>query len=330
MCQVHRTGAGTVSPARSAGMRLSMTGADESYSIVLGAGGRPGLAYLAGTLLALELHGFTPAGATSITGTSAGAIATSLLVSGATVEDLAAYSVGAQPRAEFIDMDALIRAADRRRLRLDMRSLRLLVDARRALAAASHVRAGHLLAAFAAAVPGLIEITRRFDFLDRADPTIVAGPAWRIVAADVRGGRHVFTTGEAPLSLAVAASCAVPGLFAPVRHGQHLLVDGGVHSTTNADLALDDAADVVIVLAPMASRTPGRGRSWADTRLASELASLARAGRRVLTFGPSPALRRMMGRNPLAVKRSRAITAAAVLDAVDVLAEIGPRRRLAA
>jgi hypothetical protein len=135
-------------------------------------------------------------------------------VSGATVEDLAAYSVGARPREEYIDMDALIRAADRRRLRLDVRSLRLLVDRRRALAAASHVRRGRFIEAFAAAVPGLIEITRRFDFLDAAGAATGAAPSWRIVAADVRGGRHVFTNGEAPLSVAVAASCAVPGLFA--------------------------------------------------------------------------------------------------------------------
>jgi predicted acylesterase/phospholipase RssA len=46
-----------------------------SFALVLGADGRPGLPYHAGTLLALELHGMTPAEATSITGTSAGSIA---------------------------------------------------------------------------------------------------------------------------------------------------------------------------------------------------------------------------------------------------------------
>jgi NTE family protein len=303
---------------------------DAGYSIVLGAGGRSGLAYHAGTLLALELHGFTPARARCIIGTSAGAVATAVLVSGGTVEDLAAYSVGAQPRVEFSDMAALIAAADERRLRLDVRSLRHLIDARRAMAAASHLRARRWIAAFAAAVPGLIDIADRFDFLDGVAASGTSSPGWRIVAADVRGSRYVFAAGEAPLSLAVAASCAVPGVFAPVRHRRSLLVDGGVHSTTNADLALDDESSTVIVLAPMAARARGsRGSSWADAALAAELAALEQAGRRVITFRPSCELRRVMGRNPLATRQTRVVTTAAVLEATDVLAEVGPRRRLA-
>jgi NTE family protein len=302
-----------------------------AYSIVLGAGGRPGLAYHAGTLLALELHGLSPAGATSLTGTSAGSIATALLVAGGTVEDLAAYTVGASPRAGFEAMDSLIRAADGRRLRLDMGALRYLVDGRRAIAAAGHLRARRLTAALAAMVPGMVEIRRRFDFLDGVAVPPLDPPLWRIVAADLRAQRHVFLPGQAPMSLAVAASCAVPGLFTPVRHGARTLVDGGVHSTTNADLALDDATPTVIVLAPMCDRVPKSRQAFSpDRTLAAELAALEDAGRQVVTFRPSAALRRVMGRNPLAAARSREITAAAFLEAADVLSTITPRRHAVA
>lgn len=60
---------------------------------------------------------------------------------------------------------------------------------------------------------------------------------------------------DACLSLAVAASTAVPMLFEPVLiEGRHY-VDGGIASGTNADLVLGAAEplDLVLVVAPMAS-----------------------------------------------------------------------------
>jgi NTE family protein len=282
---------------------------------VLGAGGRPGLAYHAGTLLALELHGLAAHDAASITGTSAGAIATAILATGGLVEDLAAYTTGSAPRDEFRDMDELIQAADGKRPRLDPAAIGRLVDVRGGWRAASHLRARRLGAAFVALVPGMFEIRRRFSFLDvRADA--VSAMPWRIVAAEAGGGRHVFEVGDAPLSLAVAASCAVPGFFAPVRHGDRRLIDGGCHSMTNADLAIDDDSDLVIVIAPTCVQpaeddTPVPAQLMLD----QEIARLLDAGKRVLQVRPSPQLRRRLGRNPLRMSRCREITAAAVLEA---------------
>jgi NTE family protein len=266
--------------------------------------------------------------AVSVTGTSAGSIATAVLAAGATVEDLAAHSVGAAPREQFHAAHELIRAADSRRARLDVHAFWRLCDPRRIATIASHVRAGRMVAALAALVPGVFDITRRFDFLD----TMAAPPAlreWRIVAVDTRGGRHVCTSGLAPLSLAVAASCAVPGIFAAVRHEGRHLFDGGVHSTTDADLALADASDLVIVIAPMGTRPVGTEsvRTLAELTLKREVAALEAAGKRVVTFRPSPALRAVMGRNPLARRRSREITGTAFLEAADLLAHIAPGRR---
>ncbi len=49
---------------------------------------------------------------------------------------------------------------------------------------------------------------------------------------------------------AVAASCAVPGVWPPVTIGDRRYIDGGVRSTVNADLA--EGADRVVVVAPIA------------------------------------------------------------------------------
>ena len=53
----------------------------------------------------------------------------------------------------------------------------------------------------------------------------------------VFGGAVVAADPDATVAQAVQASCAVPGYFAPVVVGGERFVDGGVHSTTNADVA---------------------------------------------------------------------------------------------
>lgn len=298
-----------------------MTAGSDAYSLVLGAGGRPGLAYHAGTLLALDLHGIRPSDARTLTGTSIGSVVTALLVRGATAEDIAAYVTDASPRAEFADVAAAIRAAESGRMRLDPRALWHVADVRRAVTALDRVRAGRLAAALAALLPGLIEITHRFAFLDALESAAFGNRSWRIVAADARGRRHVLSNGDAALSLAVAASCAIPAVFAAVTHDGRRLVDGGVHSTTNADLATADDAGTVIVLAPMCPGVgePGTGGNVAARSLDGEIARLEAAGKRVVTFRPSAQLRRLMGWNPLSAKRARQITGAAFLEAASVL-----------
>jgi len=292
------------------------------FSLVLGAGGRPGLAFHAGALLALQTHGLLAPTATSITGTSAGAIATAILAAGGTVADLVDYTTAAAPREEFRDMGDLIHAADRRRQRIDLAALARTIEIGGARTALSELRAGHLAAALVAVVPGVLEIRRRFSFLDvRADVT--SAMPWRIVAAERSGGRHVFVAGDAPLSLAVAASCAVPGVFAPVVHDGRRLVDGGSHSMTNADLAAGDEGDLVVVVAPSCVHAEPNGTATpAEATLDREVTELLARNKRVLLLRPSAALHRRMGRNPLAMKRCPEITWAAYEEATALLTTV--------
>ena len=90
-----------------------------------------------------------------------------------------------------------------------------------------------------------------------------AEPLW-LCAVDITSGRRVVLGREgspaAPLSTAVLASCAIPGVYQPVKVGRMTLVDGGAHSTTNLDLAAKAGCDLIIGVAPMAFDTVQRSR----------------------------------------------------------------------
>lgn len=86
-----------------------------------------------------------------------------------------------------------------------------------------------------------------------------------VTAADVDSGeRVVFGPGyreDVPISKAVAASCAVPGFFRPVKIGDRYYLDGEIVRTLSADVAVGAGANVVIisnVYRPEISRPPER------------------------------------------------------------------------
>jgi NTE family protein len=79
-------------------------------------------------------------------------------------------------------------------------------------------------------------------------------PARRIAltAIDVETGERVVFDSDSGVDLAaaVAASCAVPGVFPPVTINGHTYMDGGMRSATNVDLVAD--YDEILVVAPFA------------------------------------------------------------------------------
>ncbi|MEU4132819.1 patatin-like phospholipase family protein [Streptomyces wuyuanensis] len=90
---------------------------------------------------------------------------------------------------------------------------------------------------------------------------------------------------------AVGASCAVPGVWPPVTIGGRRFIDGGVRSSTNADLAAGYAT--VVIVAPI---SVGGGPVPSARAQASGLAA---AGARVVLITPDRAARRAFGRNVL-------------------------------
>ncbi len=68
---------------------------------------------------------------------------------------------------------------------------------------------------------------------------------FRCVATDlVSGHQAVFKDG--PLSQAMRATMAIPGIFSPVRDGEHVYVDGGLVGNLPTDVVRAMGADVVI------------------------------------------------------------------------------------
>lgn len=76
-----------------------------------------------------------------------------------------------------------------------------------------------------------------------------------IVAADLDSGRAVrFGEGEfadVPISTAVQASAAIPGLYPPVEIGGRHYVDGALLKTMHASVALEAGADLILCFNPL-------------------------------------------------------------------------------
>jgi NTE family protein len=133
-----------------------------------------------------------------------------------------------------------------------------------------------------------------------------------VVACDYETGRRVAfgRAGSPPADLAqaVAASCAIPGFYRPVRVGGRLYVDGGVYSNSNLDILRREGLDLVICLNPTSTRSdiPARGpaarvaasvRAASGRRLGREARKLREAGTEVVLIQPTAEDVALMGSN---------------------------------
>lgn len=288
--------------------------------LVLGAGGVVGQAYHAGVLAALELdHGFTANSVETIVGTSAGSITGTLLRLGVSASDLAAWTVKA-PLADD-DHEVLRRMARTpipelapfRPGRLLLRPPRPpgLQMVRRAVVRPWQFRP--LAAGLALLAPGRHNIVDQLVALRDVDEVSWPERELWICAVRRRDGRRVVFgrsgAPDAPVHLAVAASCAVPGYFAPVQIDGHTYVDGGAHSPTNAAILRRRSLDLVVVVSPMSGPAGVRPGLYAASRrhaarlLHREVKALNAAGTRTLVFAPGPAEQAVMGNDFMARHR---------------------------
>jgi NTE family protein len=134
------------------------------------------------------------------------------------------------------------------------------------------------------------------------------------------------------LSLAIAASTAIPGYFSPVTIGGQQFLDGGLYSPTNADLLASEHLDLAIIISPMSG---GDGaldraiRTFARRRLRVEIEQLERAGTAVLVFEPGASTSRTMGLNPMAGERVGRVLQTSFFEAGAQAARPEVRRMLA-
>jgi NTE family protein len=142
----------------------------------------------------------------------------------------------------------------------------------------------------------------------------------KITAVEVGSGEFVVFDRSSGVELveAIAASCAVPGVWPPVTIDGSRYMDGGVRSGSNADLAA--GSDWVVIVTPL----PGVGDPGVGTVPTAELDALAGIPTEIIyadaasiaAFGPNPldpTTRRASAEAGRAVGRASAARVAATL-----------------
>ncbi len=252
-------------------------------ALVLGGGGVTGVAWELGIILGLHDAGVDLRDASRIVGTSAGSVVGAQLASGVDLESL--FDAQMVPPERSSERAANFDPA----MMEDM--FRRLMSAGPADAQTLRARTG----AFALQTPTIPEAERHAIIASRLPvrewaPT----PEVLIVAVDAHTGQErVFDRASGvPLVDAVAASCAVPGVWPPVTIGERRYIDGGIRSGTNADLAR--GCQRVLILSPMGMIAMGPLGNPAD-----EVALLEREGATVMVVTPDAASLEAIGPNVL-------------------------------
>ena len=259
------------------------------------------------------MAGIAPGNADLLIGTSAGSVIAAYLRSGWTGEDFWQFTLGTHPSLTELDADE----AERRRREIFTPRWRSPLELSRIALGSAYVLGQAVVRRPALPIPGWLR--RRFPgglFAmtegERRLPEELAQdwpqePLW-LVAVDINTGRRVVLGREgAPavsVATAVLASCAIPGFYQPVKVGKMTLVDGGVHSSTNLDLAAKFGCDLIIGVAPMAyepvdAPDPVRQlvRLVPTRALSRETAYARRRGAEVLLIRPTAAELTIHGAN---------------------------------
>ncbi|MGW3108090.1 patatin-like phospholipase family protein [Streptomyces sp. NPDC001100] len=245
-------------------------------ALVLGGGGISGIGWMAGMLYGLGEAGVDLGDADVVIGTSAGSAVGAQLTAG-TLKELYERQLAA-PEGEIPS-----------RLGVGLLFRYVLTTLTSRTPEAYGRKIGRM--ALAARTPDAA--ARRAAIASR-----LVSPEWpdralRLTAVDTATGElRVFDKDSGPaLADAVAASCAVPGVWPPVSIEGRVWMDGGIHSSANAHLA--EGYDRVVVLAPM---TVGGGPL---ASAADQTRRLVEQGARAVAVSPSPEAKQAYGRNPL-------------------------------
>lgn len=251
-------------------------------ALVLGGGGVAGVAWELGILLGLHDTGVDVRGADVIIGTSAGSAVGAQITSGTDLESLFASQLAPveQSKERMVAFDPVQM----------MEAFSQAVAGAGPDSKAMRARIG----AYALAAPTISEAERRATIEARLPVHTWPRRRLLIVAVDTATGEEYILDRESGVSLvdAVAASCAVPGIWPPVTIAGRRYMDGGVRSATNADLAR--GYDRILILNPL-----GANANYLGVGIDAEAAALEREGSQVLVIAPDAASATAIGLNPL-------------------------------
>ncbi|HLJ34957.1 MAG TPA: patatin-like phospholipase family protein [Ktedonobacteraceae bacterium] len=260
-------------------MKSNETG---TRALVLGGGGVAGVAWELGILAGLHDKGVDVQDADVIIGTSAGSVVGAQITSGTDIESLFASQMvpTAQSKERMVAFD----------------STQMMEAFGQAVAGAGSdlkaVRAR--IGVYALSAQTIPEAERRAIIGSRLPVHEWPHQRLLIIAVDTETGEEYIMDRESGVNLvdAVAASCAVPGIWPPVTIAGHRYMDGGMRSATNADLA--SGYERILILNPL-----GANANFLGAGLDAEVASLQQEGSQVLVIGPDAASTTAIGMNPL-------------------------------
>jgi NTE family protein len=251
-------------------------------ALVLGGGGVAGIAWITGLLTGLADAGQDVTGADVIVGTSAGSTVAAQLGSGLSLQELYARQV--QPALQAAEIMADV----------NMESFGAEIAALLETAS-TPPEMRRTVGTFALGTATVPEPERRAVIESRLPSHQWPTRALKIVAVDAESGEpRVFdNTSGVSLVDAVAASCAVPGVWPPVTIDGRRYIDGGVRSIENADYAA--GASRVLMIVPL-----GRVELFPTEKpLAQTIDELRAEGAEVAVIEPDEASLAAIGANPL-------------------------------
>jgi NTE family protein len=232
----------------------------DGTALVLAGGGVAGIAWELGVLRGIA--DVDPAladrvlAADLVVGTSAGSSVAAQVTSGVPLDEL--YEAQLRPGTAEVEVDVDLPA--------------LVADLNAAMADATGTEdAGRRLGAVARAARTIDPELRRAAIDARLPVKTWPDRRLLVTAVDADSGELAVFTRDTGVALvdAVAASCAVPGVWPPVAIGGRSYIDGGTRSMANADLAAGAARVLLVVPAP-----EGAPALWGSS-LDAEITALA-------------------------------------------------------
>jgi NTE family protein len=251
--------------ARDAGQRRRRQ--RSKSALVLGGGGFTGGVYEIGALRALDLLSVnrTVNEFDVYVGTSAGSFVAAAVANGVTPEEMMRVIVQQVP-TPFPDarISALLRPNYREFLTKGMLLPFRVVSLVRSLARdLGQISAVDLVVGLAEALPsgaysadGIASYVHQvLSDPDRTDDFRLLAKELYLAATDLDTCERVVFGAEGwddvPISTAVSASSALPMLYKPVQVKDRELIDGGILSTTNLDIAVEAGAKFIVVVNPL-------------------------------------------------------------------------------
>jgi predicted acylesterase/phospholipase RssA len=249
-------------------MRITDHHSTGQVGLALAGGGPEGAIYEIGVLRALDeaFVGLNFNAVPVTVGVSAGAFVGASLANGITTAQLVRSVVGEEPGEHPFRPELFLQPAVGEYVRSGLRVPGLVAEAVASVVAAPKATSGlvsALVDRLSRAVPvGIFDNTPLRAYLEdvfrrpgRSDDFRALSRELYVVATDLDSSGSVLfgSTGwdDVPISLAVQASTALPGLYPPVEIGGRHYVDGVLNKTVHASVAFERGCGLVLAINPI-------------------------------------------------------------------------------